>query len=162
MDDMLKESLEGFENLWQRVTCRQETPVEPRDTYSMEDMLLAFIHDETCTATAASALARMVQGDGRAALQRHAAEAKRRLRRLRAEYFILTGVPGGSNQDCRPLSGALPGLRTELLRAGDMAARYELAAKKTDDAALGEAFAAFAQDERRRARELRALIIGSF
>lgn len=162
MDDMLKESLEGFESLWQRVSCQQERPEGPADTFSTEDMLLTFIHDETCAAARAAALARMVQGDGRTALLRHAAEAKRHLRRLRAEYFILTGGTGAANQDCRPLSSRLPALRTELLQAGDMAARYGMAAEKTDEAPLREVFAAFAEDERCRARELRTLIIGSF
>ncbi len=165
MDDMIKESLDGFESLWQRVSCREDRPAEPgpqTGTYSLEDTLLGLIHDETCAESCALALARMCRGDGRAVLQRHASQARRHLRRLRAEYFIVTGVAGGSNEDCRPLGHKLPALRTALLQAGDMAERYEKAAEQTDCPALREAFTAFSGDERRRAQELRSLVIGSF
>lgn len=163
MDDMLKESLDGFESLWQRVSCRSEDALDTgTDTYSLEDTLLGLIHDETCAMTYASALARSFQGDSRAVLQRHASQARRHLRRLRAEYFIATGVTGGKNEDCRALGGRLPALRTVLLQARDMARRYEQAAERTDCPELREAFTAFAADERRRAQELRSLVIESF
>ena len=164
MDDMIRDSLAGFGQLWQRVSCAGESaePGRGADTYSPEDTLLALIHDEICTGAYVSALARMFQGDGRALLQRHAAEARRHLRRLRAEHFIITGVEGGAHQDCRSLSGRLPALRAVLLQAADMAERYAAAAERTDCPELREVFSAFAADERRRARETRSLLIDSF
>ena len=163
MDEMLKESLEGFENLWQRVSHGPEDAPPPRgDAKSQEDALLGLIHEETCAAAYSAALSRMLPGDGRTVLQRHAAEAKRHLRRLRAEYYIATGVSGGTNEDCRALAGKLPGLRAVLLQARDLAGRYEGAADRADSPELGEALLAFAGEERRRARELRSLLIESF
>lgn len=162
MDEMLKESLDGFDDLWQRVSGGTKTPPERADTYSLEDTLLALIHDETCAAVYSGALARLFPGDDRAVLRRHADEARRHMRRLRAEYFIATGVTAGSNEDCRALDGRLPALRTALLQADEMAERYENASKREEWAPLRELFAAFAADERRRARELRSLIIGKF
>ena len=162
MDDMLKESLDGFDTLWQRVSGGAKTPPESAGTYSLEDTLLGLIHGETCAGAASIALARLFPGDDRAVLRRHADEARRHMRRLRAEYFIATGVTAGSNEDCRALDGKLPALRTALLQAGQMAEKYENAAQRQDCAQLREVFAAFAADEQRRARELRSLIIGNF
>lgn len=165
MDDMIKESLDGFPDLWKRVSCQPQSPPEQEakaDTYSQEDTLLGLIHDETCTGVYAAALARMCPADGRAVLQRHAAQARRHLRRLRAEYFLATGVTGGCNEDCRAMGDKLPALRAEFLRAGDMAERYEQAAERADSPELRDVFTSFAADERCRARELRSLVIGSF
>ncbi len=163
MDEMLKESLDGFDSLWQRVTRRPENaPPPPPGAGSQEDVLLGLIHEETCAAAYAAALARMFSGDSRAMLQKHAAGAKHHLRRLRAEYYIATGVSGGTNEDCRALAGKLPGLRAVLLQARDLADRYERAADRADSPELKEALLAFAADERRQARELRSLLIESF
>ena len=163
MDETLKESLEQFDSLWRRVCPQDECPVgQKAGTYSLEDALLGFIHDEICAGVCASALARMCRGEGRALLLRHAAEAKRHLRRLRAEYFIATGVTAGTNEDCRVMPTGLPALRTAFLQAGDLAARYEDAAERTDSPELREVFLAFASDVRRRARETRSLLIDSF
>lgn len=162
MDDMIQQSLEGFDSLWRRVSCPEDAPPRAAGMLSQEDALLGLIHDETCAAASAEVLARMFQGAARTTLLRHAAEARRHLRRLRAEYFIATGVPGGTNEDCRAPGGRLSALRSALLQAGDMADRYAAAAERTDCPALGEALAAFAADERRRAGELRSLVIGSF
>ncbi len=161
MDNIIKESLTGFEDVWQRVTGR-DTPQPPESAYSQEDSLLLLIHEEICAAAGATALARMFQGDGRALLLRHAADAKRHLRRLRAEYFITTGLTAASNGDCRAVGGKLASLRDAFLAAGQLAGRYEMAAGQTDCPELAEAFGAFAADERRRAQELRALLIDSF
>ena len=167
MDDMLTESLSGFDELWQRVTRQDLVPEgRPRSgearTYGREDALLTFIHDETCAAAGYAALARMFQGDSRAALLRHAAGARSHLRRLRAEYFIATGLTGGGNEDCRALSGRLASLRELFLRSEDLAARYARAAESAGDEALREAYAAFAQDVDRRAQDTRALLVDSF
>ena len=167
MDEMIKDSLEGFDTLWQRVTGRDAAQAEPdavpdKRTYSQEDTLLGLIHDETCAALGASSLARMLQGDGRAVFLRHAADAKRHLRRLRAEYFITTGVTGGSNEDCRNTAGKLAAMRALFLQAEELAGRYEKAAEMADSAQLREVYLAFAEDVHRRAQETRSLLIESF
>lgn len=165
MDEMINESLAGFDSVWQRVTGKNDCEAEncpAAGTYSEEDTLLGLIHDETCAAFQSTALARMFQGDGRATLMRHANQAKRHLRRLRAEYFIATGITGGSNEDCRAVNGKLASLRSLFLQAGELAERYEKAADQTESEALREVFLTFAADERHRAQEIRALLIESF
>ena len=166
-DSLIQESLAGFDSVWQRVARRSDgseaegIPAGTK-TYSQEDVLLCFIHEETCIAANASSLARMFQGDGRAVLQRQATVAQRHLRRLRAEYFILTGVKSGANEDCRTVNGKLASLRDLYLQACDLAARYTHAAEKAEDEALQGIFLAFAEDERHSAQETRSLLIDSF
>lgn len=162
MEELIKESLEGFDGVWQRVTGRDGPPADRTGAYDEEDALLRLIHQEACAAVYAGSLAKMLQGDGRALLLRHAAEAKRHLRRLRAEYFIATGVADGGNEDCRSVTGKLASLRTAFLQAEELAAQYDSAAAHTSCPALREVFAAFADETRRRARETRSLLIESF
>ena len=166
MDDLIRESMEGFDTLWQRVTGgaqqTEEHPSAQEHTYDWEDVLLGFIHEESCAAGLSAALARMSQGDARAVLARQAGEAKTRLRRLRAEHFIAAGVEDGGNEQCRAPAGRLASLRGLYLQAQDLAARYEKAAGAVADPALGEVFSAFADASRRRARELRDLLVASF
>ena len=161
MDDMLTESLAGFDAVWRRVTGRGDMPGDDAPL-ALTEALRALMGGEACAAATASSLARAFRGDDRAALLRHAAEARRHLRRLRAEYFIATGSGGVPMGDCPPSAGALNGLRALLLQAEDMAARYERAAERADSGELRQTLAAFAEDERRRARETRALLIGRF
>ena len=164
MDEMINESLAGFDSVWQRVTAKHDCPLEScpaAGTYSEEDTLLGLIHDETCAAVQSTALARMFQSDGRAMLTGHANQAKRHLKRLRAEYFIATGITGGSNEDCRAVNGKLASLRSLFLQAGDLAERYEKAAEQTESETLREVFLTFAADAHHRAQELRALLIES-
>lgn len=171
MDDMLKEGLEGFDAVWQRVTGQCAEEEEPRQPaapagsggiWSLEDTLLGLIHDETCSAVCAGSLARMFSADGRAVLQRLAAGSRRRLRRLRAEYFIATGVASGSNEDCRDTGGKLASLRAVYLQQQTLAERYAQASERTASPDLQDAFATFAAEARRGAQEARALLIDSF
>lgn len=170
MDDILKDGLDGFDAVWQRVTGQSTQtgplppthPAGPGGTRPLEDALLGLIHDETCAALSAASLARSFQADGRAVLQRLAAGSRRRLRRLRAEYFIATGVAAGSNEDCRGTAGKLASLRAVYLQERDLAARYGEASEREDCPELAEAFAAFAQEARQGAREARALLIDCF
>ena len=159
MDDTIKESLDGFEALWRRVRC----PGEPSaHAHSPEEALLDLVRREASAAAYTAALAGTFRGDSRALLQRHAAQARAHLRRLRAEYFIATGVAAGVKEDRRAPDARLTALRTVLLQARDMAEAYERAADLTDCPELREVFQTFAQDERNRFREIRALVVGSF
>ncbi len=165
MDDLIRESMDGFQDVWRRVTARpgpaEETP-DPDQPHTCRDPLPALIREEARAAFESGALARMLQGDGRALLTRHAAEGNRRLRRLRAEYFIATGRT--SREDGRhPMpAGKLDCLRELYLRTCGLADGYEQAAGRTGDPVLRELYSAFADDSRRRAKELRALLIASF
>lgn len=161
MEELIKQSLDSFDDVWQRVTGRQ-APALPQPGGREEDALLRLIHQERCAAYYAEALARALPGDGRALMLRHAAEAKSHLRRLRAEHFILTGVTGGGNEDCRAVTGKLALLRAAFLLAQELAAQYESAAEGTSCPELREVFAAFAQQTRRRAQEVRTLLVGNF
>ena len=165
MDESIRESLAGFDAVWQRVAGLDSTPERTPDRQRadpLEDHLAHFIHEETCAAVWAAALARLFGGEARTVLLRQAADARRHLKRLRAEYFIAAGVPAGGNQDCRDISGKLASLRTVYLQARDRAADYEEQAERAPSPELREMFAAFAGDEARHAREARRLILASF
>ena len=165
MDDLIRESMDGFQDVWRRVTGKpdpaDETPVPP-PAAAGADPLLAFIEEEANAAWESGTLARMFQGEARAVLTRHSAEGKRRLRRLRAEYFIASGRTAPEDGR-RPMpAGKLDCLRELYLGACGLADRYEKAAGRTTDPALREMYTAFAADSRRRAGELRALLIANF
>ena len=160
-ESFIKESLTGFDAVWKRVTGGHET-ADKAEVYSEEDILKELIQDENCAAQYASSLARMFQGDGRAVLLRHAADAKRHSRRLRAEYFIRTGVSYSQENNCQGVSGKLSSLRQALLQAGLRAEKYDFAAEHTSSLELRQAYQAFAADTRRCAQETRALLIESF
>lgn len=158
-DDLIKDSLTGFDDVWKRVTG-SSAPLS--EAYSEETMLRELIHSETCAAQYAAALARMFQGDGRAVLVRHAADAKRHGRRLRAEYYIRTGVSPAPMDNCQGVSGKLASLRSALLDADALAERYDHAGSHTDSEELRQVYQTFAADARRRAQETRALLIENF
>ncbi len=154
----IKESLAGFDALWQRVAgVRPALPA----AFDAEDALLGFIQEETCASVRSAALARQFRGDARTLLQRQAELARLHVRRLRAERFIVTGLAGADEVDCRVPADRLAALRGAYLRAGALAEGYDAAAQAADGE-LAALFAAFAADVRTRARELRALLVGSF
>lgn len=163
MDDMIKDSLAGFDVLWQRVEggCESAATQAPKAAYSPEEVLRSLIREETCAAMNAANLARSCQGDGRALLQRHAADARRHLRRLRAEYFIRTGATPPCPEDCPCGAGRLAALRASYLQAKDLADRYTEAAGHAEPE-LREVLSSYAEDERCRAKDLRSLLLGSF
>ena len=162
MDDLIRESMEGFDDVWRRVAGKQEAEQPPAPEPCEQDPLPALIRREACAAAQSAALARMCQGDGRTILTRHAVEAKRRLRRLRAEQFIAAGHADAGDGPCPMPDGKLAALRALYLGALAVGGEYEKAAKLAADPALAELFTAFAGDSRRRAKELRALLVESF
>ena len=159
-NDWIKQSLAGFDTVWQRVAGDHGPPHE--EVYSEENVLRKLIHSEICAARQASSLARMFQGDGRAILLRHAADAKRHIRRLRAEYFIHTGICPDRDSDCQEPCGKLASLRAALFQTNERADMYTQAAKQTESAELRQMYETFACDAMRHAREIRALLIESF
>ena len=164
-DEYLKESLAGFDALWQRVTGREpdRTDSAPaQDACPLGDALLALIGAETRAAAEAAVLARQCQGESRGMLQRQVSEARRRLRRLRAEYYILTGAEAVAETDFRPAGSRLACLRRAYLRAEHLAGQYEQAAALAGCGPLRDALAGFAGDAECAARQLRALLVDSF
>ena len=162
MDDLIRESMDGFDEVWQRVTGKPGTGC-PGKTYASEDILAALIAGEACTAQKSAALSRACQGQARQVLARHANRANARLRRLRAEYFIAAGMTAPDPGPCpTPAEGRQDALRRLYLDALALADRYEKAAGEADDAALQEVLTALAQENKLWARELRALLVGSF
>ena len=159
MDENIMESLAGFDAVWRRVTA--PGPADREDDAGGPEGLTAFIRDETCAAVWAAALARQFTGDKRAVLLRQAADARRHLRRLRAELFIATGSQAGAVPDCRDISGKLACLRRLYLCARDRAGAYGRAAEHADGE-LGTMYAAFAGEDRRHAAEARALLLDCF
>lgn len=161
MDDLIRESMDGFDEVWRRVTGKPGTGCAER-TYAPEDMLAALIAGEACAAGQSAALAKVCQGQARQVLARHAAGAKARLRRLRAEYFIAGGTAAPDPGQCSPAEGRQAALRRLYLDAVALTDRYEKAAGAAADDALKEALDAFARESELRARELRALLVASF
>lgn len=165
MDSQIMESISGFDALWQRVTGREE-PERRGDTaestYTLADALRRLIREQACAAAGAAALARLMQGEGRAVLARQAAEGRRQLRRLQAEHYILTGVSASPTGDCPTTAGRLSSLREAFLRAGRLAQLYGQAAHLADSAELAQTLEGFAAAEQGRARQLRALLVENF
>lgn len=162
MDDLIRESMDGFDEVWRRVTGKPGTGCAGR-TYATEDILAPLIAGEAGTAYQSAALARACQGRARQVLSRHANRAKVRLRRLRAEYFIAAGVTAPETAPATPAGeGPRTALRRLWLDAAALADRYEKAAGEAKDAALKEVLDAFAGESRTRARELRALLTATF
>ncbi len=161
MDDLIRESMDGFDEVWRRVTERPETECAGKAP-APEDILTDLITGEACAAQVSTALARVCRGEARQTLARHAGQAKERLRRLRAEYFIAAGAAAPAPGPRPMTEGHLASLRRLWLDAAALADRYEKAAGEAKDAALREVLAAFARESKLRARELRALLVASF
>ena len=161
MDDLIRESMDGFDEVWRRVTGRPGTGCVGKAP-AAEEILTALIQAEACAAQMSAALARICQGQARQVLARHAAGAKARLRRLRAEYFIAAGAAAPVPGPCPVTEGRQAALRRLYLDAAALADRYEQAAGEAEDEALKEVLAAFTRESRVRAKELRALLVESF
>lgn len=149
--------LAGFETLWQRVSGRK-----PEKHVTEEDRLPGFIREECCLAAFYTALARMFQNPGRAQLMSQAADAKRRSRRLRAEYFILTGLTCDVPRDCPGTGGKLASLRSALETEYRLAEAYTEASETTSCPILKELYQCFAQDSNLCAQANRALLLDCF
>lgn len=149
--------LAGFEALWQRVSGKT-----PEKHIAEEDRLPGLIREECCLAAFYTALARMFQNPGRAQLMSQAADAKRRSRRLRAEYFILTGLTCDAPRDCPGTGGKLASLRAALEKEQRLTEAYAEAADKAACPMLKEVYRCFAQETAAHAQANRALLLDCF
>ncbi len=149
--------LAGFDTLWRRVS---DTP--PRGSESEEDRLLGFLREECCAAAFYTALSRMFQNPGRTQLMNRATEAKRRARRLRAEYFIRTGLSCEAPRDCPGTGGKLASLRTALKTEYRLAEAYAQAAEKSSCPIQRELYQCYARESAAQAQTNRALLLDCF
>lgn len=149
--------LAGFESLWQRVTQRT-APV----SFSEDETLQRIIRQELCAARGYAALARMFQNHSRTLLTAHGADAKRRARRLQAEYFIRTGLRCEGAADCVHPAEKLASLRHLYQREQELASAYETAAIQTQCPVLRELYTRFSSETGDRAKTLRALLLDCF
>ena len=149
--------LAGFESLWQRVADKA-----PEKRPAEENRLLDFFREESCAASFYAGLARLFQNPGRGQLAARAAEAQRRARRLRAEYFILTGLSCDSPRDCPSAGGKLVSLRTALETERRLARAYALAAESASCTVLKELYQDYARESALCAEANRALLLDCF
>lgn len=155
VNESILKSLAGFDSVWRRVTGEDTL-------FSEEETLKGFIRDELGAAAFYTSLARMFQGTGRTLLLSHAGDAKRHVRRLRAEYFIRTGLSYAPSDGGRGVGGKLASLRQALERENSLALAYEKAAAQTASPELREVYEAFSADAKAHAQSNRALLIDSF
>lgn len=153
----LYSSLNAFPELWKRVT---EMP--PKNTFSNEATLEHFIREEYCTSQFYASLAYMFPNKSRTELISRSNDAKRRLRRLRAEYFIRTGVTLTPSDKCPAVTGKLASLRSVMARQRETAAEYERASSMTDCPILRELFRTYGKELSAAAALDRALLIENF
>ncbi len=152
-----RKALEGFDALWERVSGKTA-----RTVFDEDDALRDFIKREQCAAAFDSSLSRMFPQAGRSALLGRASGAKLRARRLRAEYFIRSGISYTPADCCQPVAGKLASLRTAMERDAALALAYNAAAEKTAMPELRKLYQDFARETENAARETRALIVDCF
>lgn len=149
--------LAGFESLWQRVTEKMPTSV-----FSEEKALQRFICQELCTARNYAALSRMFQSHSRMLLSTHCNDAKRRARRLQAEYFIRTGLRCEAPQSCGHPAERLASLRNLLQSEQELSDEYGKAALNTQCPILEELYTRFSAETAERTKAIRALLLNCF
>lgn len=149
--------LAGFESLWQRVTERTAPASFPED-----ETLMHIIRQELCAARGYAALARMFQNRSRTLLSAHGADARRRARRLQAEYFIRTGLRCDGAADRGHHTEKLASLRHLFQREQELSAAYERASMQTRCPVLRELYTRFSAETGDRSKALRALLLDCF
>ncbi len=154
----IQQTLARFDGVWDRVTGKQTGNVSGGG----EGELPALIRDELCAARFDSMLSRMFQGAARSELQDHAASAACRARKLRAEYFILSGELCPGKEKCGAPACRMEGLRSAFLRDSRMAEAYKKAAAGSSVRELTELYTAFQKELTRSAAEKRARITACF
>lgn len=155
ISESLGKSLSGFDGVWQRVTAT-------KDSFSDEAALQGFIQDTWQLSQQYTSLARHFSGSGHTTLSTHAAQCAAQAKRLRAEYFILTGQAYAPAPVQEAPGGRLARLRQQLIEAQALAVRYETAAGQTKHEPLSSLYAAFADQLRITAQEDRALLLHAF
>ena len=159
-ENEIRKSISGFSSVWQRVSQPPQTETDAalsRRTPTLSEL----IRDEKLAGASDACLARRLTGQARAVLIRHADAARRRCRRLRAEYFIQEGRCDRSECRTGEIGDCLTALRCAYRRDLETARKYGAAAR-TDDPELKKLYRAFEQELVTAACEKRALILRLF
>lgn len=147
--------LAGFDQVWARVSGGSA----PRQR---ETDLEALIRDTMCAHRLYGALARLMTGSRRNAMQTLAAETSRHCRRLQAEFFMGNGTKWTETRCCVIPKGKLDLLHRALTLEEDLAAAFSQAAEACrceEQQALYRAFCAAANARR---QTVRTILIACF
>lgn len=160
-DNHIKESLEHFDSVWQRVSAcasGQTALAEAHSPGAETVWLRAFIEAEYTGMTFYNGLARRTRGPSSAALTGMAADSRRRMCLLQLEYFLLTG-DSFSPRGAKPaVNGLLTGLRQAYISEGVKARKYIEASALAGSADLRELYRANAAEGEKHQRTLRGII----
>lgn len=159
MDDTsIKNSLSGFETVWQRVGAGTQAGNAAAASESAaageEERLRAFMLSAAGASTLYSSLARRFRGAA-PVLERLAAEERAQLRALTLEYYLLTGDSFTPRVQPVGTDGLLSTLRAAWLAEGRSEQSYLGAAAVS---MLGPLYRAHAENEHRHGETLRQLI----
>jgi hypothetical protein len=155
ISESIRQSLSGFDGVWQRVTATQ-------DSFSEEAALQSLIQDTWQLARRYTSLTRQFSSADRATISAHAAQCASQAQRLRAEYFIVTGQVYTPAPTQTVPGGRLDRLRQQMLDALTLAQRCEKAATQTKYEALSEQYKLFSAQLHVMAQEDRQLLIHAF
>jgi len=159
-ENEIRRTMSGFTGVWQRVTGNSEEA--PEGPIHRGADLKELLRQERMSALSDARLAQKMRGSSRAVLLRHASAARRRGRRLRAEYFIQEGICDRSEERKADPNEVLPALRRAYQRDLDAARDYRSAALHTDSKELKALYQRFGEEREQAAREKRAIIVASF
>ncbi len=157
MDEKLALSTNEFAEIWRRVNDDTSSGSCPTE----EAMLSSLIEQSAHSAAFSSSLAKMFPNPGRTVLQTQAAEARNRLRNLRAEYFLLTGESFSPKSACPGVSGKLASLRELYFMQQKNAAAFYSAAE-TASPERAELFHQYAEELECSAKDTRRLLTECF
>lgn len=142
-----------FESVWQRVTNDSKS-------HDVKTMLEGFITNEAADAAFYSALAvRIASQSARRRFTALSRDENGHAKRLQSAYFLLTGnsfVPKYPRPN--PPRSLLEALRLRYIAERNGAAKYDEAAARVSDGDIGKLFRQLAEDERRHAGEIKALV----
>lgn len=151
MDETVLAPLRSFENVWGRVTG---TAGQEMDAPAVLRRLMCRVQRLCESEKALANVAKSAAGT----LLRLAGENARILKRLKAEYFLLTGeiyTPGAA---CALTRGALTSLRTAYLAASECSEDFAASAREAG-AELGRLFDKYAAEQAGHVRELKGLVL---
>lgn len=151
MDDNMLESLRSFDGVWSRVTGGETpaagTPEDLRRLMCGAARLCESLRALACKLRSCSArLNRLADGEDNI------------IRRLRAEFFLLTGETCTPGAACAWAPCTLDALRSAYMAAGDSAADFTASARRAP-AGTAQLLDKFAAQQRCAARELKELIL---
>lgn len=169
MDEEWKQTMEGFGRVWPRVSGQHGPPPPPpkpergpepgmpprppEDTAA----LAGFIRMETEAGRRYLTLAERTKGKASSELKRLAAGSRRIVKRLQAEYYLLTGDTCPVPRTEPRIPSVQEGLRQAWLDAREAEKAYLEAAGRTPDDRLSALYGDAAEEKQRQRKTLYAL-----